>query len=117
MGRATNAATGSSYAACRSFEVAYTTSSTAEQAVPRGSYELCASTDCYLRLGRTGVAAAAALPSTAPAEGSPNATIRLFAGQRQMLDVTDGATVFRAIGATAGGTLTFNGPLLAASNE
>lgn len=111
-----NAITGSNYAGCRSFEVAFTGTSTTEASLARGSYEVCASADCYLRLGRTGMAAAAALPSSQPAANASVPLIRLYAGQRIPLDVTDDLTFFRVIQASAGGTLTFNGPLLATSN-
>lgn len=116
MSSASNAITGSNYSGCRSFEVAYTAASTAEASLAAGSYEVCASTDCYLRLGRTGLVAAAALPSTQPPAGASTPLIRLFAGQRIPLDVTDAAAFFRVIRASVDGVLTFNGPLLPSSN-
>lgn len=112
-----NAIDGSNYHACRSFEITASSASTSETALARGSYEVCATQDAYLKLGRTGMGAAAALPSTQPAASSANATIRLYANQRVPLDVMDDLTFVRAIrqGSTDA-VIAFHGPLLQASN-
>lgn len=114
--RTTNATVGSNYDRCRSFAPTYTASSTAEAAIARGSYEVCASTDAVLRLGVTGMGAATTLPTSQPAEASRVAMFQLFAGQRTILDVDFDSAFFRVIGVTASGTLTFNGPLASSTN-
>ncbi len=112
----TAAIDGSNYDQCRSFEVATTATSTAEALLAGGSYEVCCTQDCYLKLGATGMSAAVALPATQPAAGSPNRLIRLYASQRIPLDINNAVTYFRALRVSADGVLTFNGPLAQSVN-
>lgn len=117
MSRPTNAVFGTNYAGCRSFEVSFTSSSTAETAIATGSYSLYATQDCYVKFGKTGMGAAVALTGSQPAvTDNSGQTIKLIAGQKEPLDICGGITHFRVIRATADGVLTINGPLLAAIN-
>jgi hypothetical protein len=112
----TAAIDGTNYGGLRSYEPTFTTASTAEIAVAAGSYELCADVDCYVKVGLTGMAAAAVLVTTQPAVTAATAqTLRLFAGQKEPIDFGAGAFI-RIIGKTASGTLTINGPINASTN-
>ncbi len=113
----TAAIDGSNYLQCRSFEVATAAASTAEATLVRGSYEICCTNDCYIRFGKTGMSAAIALTGSQPAAGAASAhTIRLYALQRQVLDIPADGIYFRVIRASADGVLTFNGPIALAPN-
>lgn len=111
-----NAIDGTNVGQCRSFEPTYTASSTAEAAIGPGSYFVTATTDAVLKIGVTGMGAAAALPTTQPAAGSPNQEIRLYAGIGFPLDIDFDAAFFRVIGVTAAGAISFVGPLGRSSN-
>jgi hypothetical protein len=107
----TSAIDGTNMNGLRAFEVAFTTASTTEKAVAKGSYTLQADVDCYVKVGVTGMSDAATLTTSQPALTAATAkTMRLFAGQAKPWDVVDDVTFIKIIGKTASGTLTIEGP-------
>lgn len=113
----TAAIDGANYLQCRSFEVATSNVSTAAVALARGSYELCATTDCYIKFGISTMSAAVALTGTQPLRSDNSGqTIRLYALQKTPLDIPSDSIYFRVIRASADGVLTFNGPITLAPN-
>lgn len=109
-----NAIDGTNHATSRPFAIAYTTASTAETGIVRGSYLMCASTDCVAKFGATGLTAAAALGSTQPAAAA-TFSVQFFAGQERAVDL-EGDLFVRVIGNTASGTLTIQGPIGRSAN-
>lgn len=113
----TAAIDGTNYGGLRSFAPTFTTASTAEIAIAPGSYWFCASQDCNVKFGITGVGAATALATTQPlVTGATGKTLPLLALQKEPVDIVADGAFFRVIGLTASGTLTINGPISAATN-
>jgi hypothetical protein len=105
---------GTNYATIRPFTIDFTTASTAEQAIAAGSYVLCATQDCVVKFGATGLTAAAALAATQPAAAA-TFSIQLRANILWPIDL--GPSLFvRVIGNTAAGKLDVTGPLARTEN-
>lgn len=119
MSYASPAIAGAVYAKARSFKVAFTTSAAGSAtASAAGSYEITATQDCEFRLSNASNAVAAALPTSQPALGSENGTIRLVANAGKPLDIPPtGSWYVSAIGLSASGDVAISGPILHGSNR
>lgn len=104
---------GASYGNARSFAIVYTTSAMANSvAIAAASYNITATTDCWVRaFGTANTTKISAVPgSTQPAVGSENQAVFCPAGTLVALDLPSD-TFISAIAVTTGGTLNITGPI------
>jgi hypothetical protein len=105
-----NAIDGTNYATIRPFTVDFTSgASTNEQSIVSGSYVLCATQDCVVKFGATGLTAAAALASTQPSAAA-TFSIQLRANIPWAIDLAPDLYL-RVYGNTAAGKLDVHGPI------